>query len=81
MQASAAQGGRVLALAFKSLKGSQWDLSRDDAESSLEFAGFAIMCSPMKKRSVETITQVIDVNVIGIANADYFLILLEFIIT
>lgn len=61
-QAAAAQGGRVLALAFKALEGSQGNclnLSRDDAESSLVFAGFAILCSPMKLRSLDTIKQLV----------------------
>ncbi|EKE42945.1 hypothetical protein ENUP19_0121G0169 [Entamoeba nuttalli] len=52
------QGMRVLAFGYKSIKnGEKNKYARDDIESDLEFGGFILFSSPIKKESNETVKQ------------------------
>ncbi|KXS17953.1 hypothetical protein M427DRAFT_235935 [Gonapodya prolifera JEL478] len=52
----ARRGSRVLALGYKQIRGTEIkDMSRDQAESSLRFAGFLIFHCPLKPHTVDAV--------------------------
>ena len=51
------EGYRVLCLGYKKINGNPKDISREQAESDLEFAGLLILTSPLKKDTPQYINQ------------------------